>query len=229
MPVLIVDDNYTNQIVLQEMVTAWGLVPKTANNGKEALAQLGRAFDSGRPYPLVLLDMQMPEMDGFEVAARITRAPFGKDTKIIMLTSMGQRGDATQCKKVGISGYLSKPIKQSELLDAIMLTLGQPTEENVPVITRHTIQEARIRLNILLAEDNLVNQKLAINLLETRGYQVTLASNGKEAVEAYEKGAFDLILMDVQMPEMDGFEATGYIREREHRATSNQQPATSNE
>ncbi len=227
LPVLIVDDNSTNRIILQEMVTAWGLVPTMATSGKEALARLEGAFDSGKPYPLLLLDMQMPEMDGFDVAARIMKASFGRDVKIIMLTSMGQRGDTTQCKKVGISGYLTKPIKQSELLDTIMLTLGQPLEENFSVVTRHTVQEARIRLNILLAEDNLVNQMLATKLLETRGYQVTLAVNGREAVAVFEKNDFDLILMDIQMPEMDGFEATAHIRKWEQRATSNQQPATS--
>jgi two-component system sensor histidine kinase/response regulator len=224
MPVLIVDDNFTNRVILQEMVTAWGLVPTATASGKEALTELRRAFDSGKPYPLVLLDMQMPEMDGFDVAAGITSAPFGRYTKMIILTSMGRRGDAVQCKAVGISGYLTKPIKQSELFDAIMLTLGQPIKEHVPVITRHTLQEARIRLNILLAEDNLVNQKLAVNLLETRGYQVTLASTGKEAVKVFKKNNFDLILMDVQMPVMDGFEATGRIRQWEQRAARNAQP-----
>jgi len=215
MPVLIVDDNYTNRILLQEMVASWGLMPTTAADGYEALALMKRAFESGKPYRLLLLDLQMPGLDGFEIAERVKESPFGVNVKIILLTSLGEKGHAARCKEVDISGYLTKPVKQSEIFDAIMMALGHSIEEKNPLITRHTIQDARRRLNILMAEDNVINQRLAMALLEARGHRVVLASNGREAVEAFERKAFDLILMDVQMPEMDGLEATRLIRERE--------------
>jgi two-component system sensor histidine kinase/response regulator len=217
MPVLIVDDNTTNRILLKEMTTSWGLVPTITANGKEAIDRFNKAFASGTPYRLILLDMQMPELDGFDVAKIIKDAPSGEDARIILLSSSGQGGDADRCKEIGISGYLSKPIKQSDLLDAIMMTMGLRSEEAPTVITRHKVYEARESFNILLAEDNLINQTLAIKLLETRGHRVALASNGKEAVEAFKNGDFDLILMDIQMPEMDGFEATMEIKKIEDR------------
>ena len=217
MPVLIVDDNTTNRILLQEMTTSWGLVPTLTASGKEALDHFNKAFGSGTPFRLILLDIQMPELDGFDVAKMIKDAPSGEDARILLLSSIGQRGDADRCKEIGISGYLPKPIKKLDLYDAIMLTMGLGSEEMPTVITRHKVYEARGSFNILLAEDNLINQTLAIRLLETRGHRVTLASNGIEAVAAFKNGDFDLILMDIQMPKMDGFEATREIRKIEDR------------
>ena len=213
-PVLIVDDNATNRSVFQRMTSSWGFVPTEAADGKEALAKINKAFESGNPYRLMLLDSQIPGLDGFEVAKRLKESPCGVPLNIILLASVGQKGDAALCREMGISGYLTKPVKQSEVYDAIMMVMGHPTGE-IPVITRHTIHEARNRLDILLAEDNIVNQKLAIKLLEKRGHRVVVASNGKEAIQKLEARHFDLVLMDVQMPEMDGIEATKLIRKRE--------------
>lgn len=209
--VLIVDDNYTNRRLLRDILLGWKLAPETAENGRNALDLLEKAFRSGTSYDLVLLDMQMPEMDGFSVAKIIKSAVYGTDVKIIMISSLGMRGDSARCKEIGISGYLTKPVKQSELLDSILMVTGSSVENRPRVITRHTVYEERKRLNILLAEDNKVNQMLAVKLLEKRGHHVTLASNGKEAVALVEQGDFDLIFMDIQMPEMDGFEATRAI------------------
>ena len=224
--VLIVDDNATNRLVFQEMTSLWGLVPAEAADGKEALAKIKKGFETGNPYRIILLDFQMPGLGGFAVAKKVKESPHGAQSDIILLTSLGQKGDAARCKEIGISGYLTKPVKQSELLDAILMALGHPTGE-IPVITRHTIQEARRRLDILLAEDNIVNQKLAVKMLEKRGHRVVVASNGREAIEELERKTFDLVLMDVQMPEMDGFEATKKIRVHElELATRNPQLAT---
>ncbi|MFO8165940.1 MAG: response regulator, partial [Desulfatiglandales bacterium] len=216
--VLIVDDNATNRQILREMTAQWGLAPTEAADGPEALALMEEASQAGRPYGLVLLDLEMPGMDGFSVAKTIKNSAFGRQAKIIMLTSMGQKGDAAYCREIGISGYLLKPVKKAELLDAIKIALGRTdVREPEDVVTRYTVQEAHRRFNILVAEDNLINQKLALSLLQNRGHKVVLAQNGKEAVEAFQKGDIDLILMDVQMPEMDGFEATREIRELETR------------
>ena len=217
-PVLIVDDNETNRMVFQEMTASWGLMPTAVADGHEALARMKRAFDSGKPFRLLLLDLQMPGVDGFEIAKRVKQSPFGAAVKIILATSLGQKGDAARCKELDISGYLLKPVKQSELLDAILMVLGHTSQEKTPVITRHTIQETRRKLNILVVEDNPINQKLALELLKSRNHRVVLASNGIEALDAIARENFDLILMDVQMPEMDGLEATREIRKIEDRS-----------
>jgi CheY-like chemotaxis protein len=214
---LIVDDNLTSRRVLAGMLTRWHMKPTMVDGGRAALQALLVARDTGRPFSLILLEGHMPEMDGFSLAERIKQNPMLVGGTIMMLTSSGQLGDAARCRESGISAYLVKPIRQSELLEAIcgVLNLKQKEKEKAPLITRHTLREERNRARVLLAEDNAVNQTLAIRLLEKRGFNVSVATNGKEAVNAWENSHFDVVLMDVQMPEMDGFEATAAIREKE--------------
>jgi len=217
MRVLVVDDNATNRRILKEMLSNWGMKPTEVDNGPSALTLMKRAQRAGEPFNLVILDAFMPKMDGFTLAARIKENPELAGAIIMMLSSAGQPGDAARCRELGIAVYLTKPIKQSELLDAILTALGTPSTEAArsTLITRHSLRENRVRLHILLAEDNMINQKLVARMLEKRGHTVVVADNGKEALEALEKEHFDLILMDVQMPEMNGFEATAAIREKE--------------
>jgi signal transduction histidine kinase/DNA-binding response OmpR family regulator len=214
---LIVDDNFTNRRVLHGMLTRWGMRPTAVESGRSALQALDIARSTGHPFPLVLLDSQMPEMDGFAVAEEIQKSADLSAVTIMMLTSAGNIGDASRCRELGIRAYLVKPFRQAELLDAIcqILSPKASAESQKQLVTRHTLSEKRHRSHVLLAEDNVVNQKLALRLLEKRGYTVTVAPDGRAAVEALEKERFDLVLMDVQMPEMGGFEATGAIRARE--------------
>lgn len=213
---LIVDDNFTNRRVLQGMLTRWGMKPVTVESGLAALQALESAKSTGHPFPLILLDVQMPEMDGFTFAEQLKKDPDLVRTTIMMLTSAGHSGDAARCRDLGISGYLVKPVREADLRDAICNVLnGVPEKKSVALVTRHTLRENKNRLRILLAEDNTINQTLALRLLEKRGYRVSVACDGRAALTALEKEGFDLILMDVQMPEMDGFEATAAIREKE--------------
>jgi two-component system, sensor histidine kinase and response regulator len=217
LPVLVVDDNATNRRVLQEMLLAWQMNPELTERGPEALAILERSATKGTPFSLILLDAQMPDMDGFTVVERIKQNARLSKSVVIMLTSAGFRGDAARCRELGIQAYLTKPIKRSDLLEAIKVVLGSQTgaEASPPLVTVHSLRESRGRLRILLAEDNRVNQVLAVRLLEKRGHEVTVAGNGEEALEALDGQAFDLVLMDVQMPEMDGLQATAAIRKGE--------------
>jgi len=214
---LIVDDNATNRRILNDMLLNWGLIAYEAESGQAALEQIRTSCERGETFQLMLLDAHMPEMDGFTVVERLKEEGWIGDSVVIMLTSGGQRGDAAKCRELGISGYLMKPVKQSDLLDVMMTALRRTGDEEVTptVITTHTLREARVRLNILVAEDNPVNQKLVTKILERRGYMVIVVDNGKEVLEALKTGRFDLILMDIQMPEMDGFESTAIIREQE--------------
>jgi two-component system, sensor histidine kinase and response regulator len=213
---LVVDDNFTNRSVLNGMLTRWGMRPTAVEGGRAALQALEVAKSTGHPFPLVLLDGQMPEMDGFTLAETIRKDPSLVGAMVMMLTSTGHLGDAARCRELGISAYLVKPIRQGELLEAVCNVLKQPSgDETSRLITRHSLREERKRLRVLLAEDNAVNQTLAVRILEKRGYGVRVAGNGREALAALQKEEFDLILMDVQMPEMDGFETTAAIRLRE--------------
>jgi signal transduction histidine kinase/CheY-like chemotaxis protein len=216
LPALIVDDNSTNRRVLHGMLTRWGMTPTSVEGGRAALQALETAKSAGQPFPLILIDGQMPHMDGFALAREILKDPGLVAVTIMMLTSAGQLGDAARCQELGVSAYLVKPIRQTELLDAICQVLNKASmTESRPLVTRHTLQENKHRSQVLLAEDNAVNQTLALRLLEKRGYSVVVAGNGREAVEAFEKNRFDVVLMDIQMPEMDGFEATAAIRAKE--------------
>jgi two-component system sensor histidine kinase/response regulator len=217
MRVLVVDDNATNRQILLKMLANWRTRPTAVESGAKAIISLREAQGLGRNFPLILLDAQMPEMDGFALAECIKRNPDWNTATIMMLSSAGQRGDAKRCREIGVAAYLTKPVRQAELLDAILTALGtSPTREASPaLVTRHSLRENSNPLRILLAEDNAVNQVLAVRLLEKRGHRVTVAGTGKEALAALEKESFDLVLMDVQMPEMDGFEATAAIREKE--------------
>ena len=183
------------------------------------MAELASARESGAPYRLVLTDMHMPDMDGFTLVERIRQDPRLATATIMMLTSAGHRGDGERCKTWGVAAYLLKPVRQSELREAITRVLGaRELAGAIPLITRYSLQDSRDPadvLSVLLAEDNLVNQRLATRLLEKRGHRVTLAANGREALAALEKQAHDLVLMDVQMPEMDGLEATAMLRQGE--------------
>ena len=216
LPALIVDDNFTNRRVLQGMLSRWGMRPTAVEGGRAALQALQIAKNTGRPFPLILLDGQMPQMDGFTLAEQIQRDPELVGATIMMLASAGHLGDAARCRELGISAYLVKPIRQAELLDAICHVLRKaPQEMAVRLTTRHTLREAKNRSLVLLAEDNAVNQTLAARLLEKRGYAVSVVGDGRAAIAALEKDSFDIVLMDVQMPHMDGFEATAAIRAKE--------------
>ena len=219
MRVLVVDDNATNRQILVKMLEDWRMIPAVADCGAKAMVTLTEAKGIGRTFPLILLDAQMPEMDGFALAEYIKRHPSFRAATVMMLSSAGQRGDAMRCRELGVAAYLTKPIRQGELMDAILTALGTRarTQEKPALVTRHTLRESQNRLKVLLAEDNAVNQLVALRLLERFGHTVTVAGNGRKALEAWEKGGFDAILMDVQMPEMNGWEATSAIREKERK------------
>jgi PAS domain S-box-containing protein len=212
MAVLVVDDNDTNRRLLTQMLTNWHMRPLAVANGELALAELARAAQADTPYALAVLDVQMPGMDGFELVQRMRGQAQTTTMTVMMLSSQGQRGDARRCRDLGVASYLSKPVSQSDLLDAIMTALGEPLQTETPLITQYSLQENRRPLNLLLAEDNAVNQKLAVTLLQKQGHQVTVANNGLEAISHWTSGEFDAILMDVDMPEMNGYEATEQIR-----------------
>jgi two-component system sensor histidine kinase/response regulator len=212
--VLVVDDNETNRRILRDMLAAEGMVVAEATGADAALDMLRRAHGNGSAFDLAIIDAQMPDRDGFALAAAVRADPALGSTRFCMLTSSGERGDGERCRQLGIRGYLTKPIARADLLEAVGMVLSDapPAGDPAGVVTRHTIREARRELHILLAEDNVVNQQVAVAMLVRRGHQVDVAANGREAVDLVRQHHYDVVLMDIQMPEMDGFEATTAIR-----------------
>jgi two-component system, sensor histidine kinase and response regulator len=225
--VLIVDDNRTNRLILHKMVERWGMNPTSVSDGEQALDELSAAENANDPYGLMLTDMHMPRMDGFGLVGRLKGGVKFSTPTIMMLTSGGQRGDVARCEELGIAAYLNKPVRQAELREAVIRVLHDKQEGlPVPLITRYSLRDKGdlLRsLHILLAEDNRVNQKIATRLLEKRGHHVVLAGSGEEALAALAQRSFELVLMDVHMPGMDGLEATIAIREKE-KSTGAHQP-----
>ena len=220
LPTLVVDDNTTNRRLLEELLSTWGMKPAMADGGWTGLETMRQAKAAGEPFPLVLIDALMPDMDGFTLAERIKEDPALSGATIMMLTSGGQRGDAARCRKLGIAAYLHKPVKERDLLQAVLLAIEprRRQSKDAELITRHTLRQERRRFRILLAEDDMVNRQLAEHLLKKFGHRVTSVPNGCKAVEAIQTSgfdSFDVVLMDVQMPEMDGLEATAALRELE--------------
>jgi signal transduction histidine kinase/DNA-binding response OmpR family regulator len=218
LPVLVVDDNETNRRILLEMLQQWGMKPTLAESGKSALVALHAVKDLPGAFPLILIDAHMPEMDGFALTERILAMPEFRSVPIVMLTSAGQPNDARRCRELGLAGYVTKPIGQSELLDVISGAMRFNSASSARKTSESAAQApAALRsLNVLLAEDNIVNQKLAVLLLERRGHSVTVTGNGKQALAALQKQSFDVCLMDIQMPELNGLETTKAIRASEN-------------
>ncbi len=220
--VLIVDDNATNRLILTEVITNWGMRPTAVDGGRAALLSLRNAADRGEPYPIVLIDGMMPEIDGFDLAERIRREPAIAGVRLVLLTSAGQPEDTARCRALAISFCLTKPVRQSELFDALLkeMTLWSRSElSRTRAPSPCAIAPARsgASLRILLAEDHPVNQKVAVRMLEHLGHSVVVAADGAKALDALQAGRFDVVLMDLQMPEMDGFEALKAIRGREEK------------
>jgi len=217
--ILAVDDNATNRRVVAGMLSSWKCRHEEVADTKTALDRLRPAAASGDPFRIAILDMVMPKMDGETLGRMIKDDPALRDTVLVMMTSLGARGDASRFEKAGFAVYLTKPVKQSQLFNCLMTAIGRkPSDQTSPdkIITRHTVaEESKQKTRILLAEDNIINQKVALKVLEKLGYRADVAVNGLEALKALETIPYDIVLMDVQMPEMDGFEATKEIRKRE--------------
>jgi two-component system, sensor histidine kinase and response regulator len=215
--ILIVDDNATNRHVLREQLNSWGCRFDEASCGTEALDKLRRSINANNPFDLALLDMYMPEMDGETLGQKIKKDPDLKETILVLMTSIGKRGDAKRLEEIGFAAYLTKPVKQSHLYDCLVTVSGlkdnKPEKSTRSMFTRHTnYKKHRQTVRILLAEDNLTNQKVALNTLKKFGYNTDVVETGNEAVKAVKRTPYDIVLMDCQMPVMDGYTATAEIR-----------------
>lgn len=226
--ILIVDEKAINRRMLEQMTKKWGMQPTLVQSGSEALDVLSGGPMQSR-FDLALLDVDMSPTDGIELARAIKARPEGGDAKLVLLTSFGRRGDAKTAKEAGLAAYLTKPIRERQLHDCLVAVLMQrpvrsglsATSDAPPLITRHTLAEttATVDLRILLAEDNIINQKVAVRLFQRLGHRIDVVTNGREAVEAVSRVRYDVVFMDCQMPDMDGFEATSLIREHEAAGT----------
>ncbi len=215
LPTLIIDDNATNRRILCELTLQWKMKPHMSDGGESGLRELSRAASEGNPYRLLLLDEQMPGIDGWEVLDRIRRNPAFESVAIMMLSSCDQVASAARCRQMGVETYLIKPISPSDLLGSIRLAIGKHRPPGVAALPAAGISTSSLSLRVLLAEDNLVNQRVAMKMLARMGHRTTLATNGLEALEQWRQNDFDLILMDVQMPEMSGLQAATQIRKEE--------------
>jgi PAS domain S-box-containing protein len=227
--ILIVDDNATNRYVLREQLNSWGCRHGETSNGMQALEELRLTVDSKDPYEIAILDMQMPEMDGETLGRKIKQDPDLKNTILVLLTSMGKRGDAKRIEEIGFAAYLTKPVKQSQFYDCLTTVTSTKkemlTDQPATIVTRHSVvEDKKHKQRILLVEDNITNQKVALNILKRFGYNADAASNGKEAVKALKMIPYDIVLMDCQMPVMDGYEATGEIRNPESKVLDHKVP-----
>jgi CheY-like chemotaxis protein len=227
--ILLVDDNIANIKILCGYLEAWGCTYDSAESGTMAMKLLHAVARVGASYDMIITDMQMPEMDGAEVGETIKKDPLLKDMKMVMLTSRGLRGDAEAMKKIGFDAYLLKPIRRSQLYDCLVTVFGRELDKKengpAPLITRHSLKEQRRQsLKILVAEDNTINRKLVLHLLQKFGYEAHSVDNGLEAVQALEQAHYDIVLMDVQMPEMDGLQATQMIRDRKSKVLNRDIP-----
>jgi CheY-like chemotaxis protein len=238
--ILIVDDKAINRRILELMTSKWGMRPTLVDSGPKALEIFSRHH--GQPlFDVVLLDIDMGSTNGIELASAIKKGTEGADIRLVLLTSLGRRGDAKKAREAGLAAYLTKPVRERQLHDCLVAVITQPpvalglpaTRESPSLITRHTLAEtkAKVDLRILLAEDNIINQKVAARLFQRLGYRIDVVANGCEAVEAISRIRYDVVFMDCQMPDMDGLEATQVIRQREAqneiRETSGERRCTS--
>ncbi len=214
---LVADANPASQRILAELLSKWKMNAILVHGGQEALLEMEKAKSNGKQFDLILVDSNMPDIDGFTIVDRINQMPEFESATIVMLPTAGRRGDAARCRSLGVSAYLAKPIRQKELQEAILTCLSRKTAEEAAtsLVTRHSLREEKRRVRILVAEDNLVVQELSKKILESRGHTVHVVPNGKKVLSELEKSKFDLILMDLQMPLMDGLGATAAIRNRE--------------
>ncbi len=213
---LVVDDNATNRRIMQASCAAWGMLCDTTHSAESAVQMLSAAKSAGAPYELAIIDSYMPVMDGFALVEHLRGDPSLAGIRVMMLTSADQQGDIAHCRQIGIECYLVKPVHPTELRSAIEIVLQKPSSDTgAAIVTRSSLAAANSALRILIAEDNAVNQKFLQRLLERMGHVTAVANNGVQAVDFFRTGNFDVIFMDVQMPEMDGYAATVAIRDLE--------------